>query len=196
MTDVVGLDAVVWPKRTERLTIRPARVDDAEAMWEYRRIEEVSTWLSAWPRDHAEWVASHSRPDRLEQGLVIEHQGAVIGDLMLKIEDAWAQTDVAGQAKNVQAELGWVLHPDHAGRGYGTEAVRELIRISFEELGLRRVVGNCFAENEPSWRLMERLGMRRELHSVRESLHRSLGWLDGYGYAMLAEEWPAAAGRP
>jgi RimJ/RimL family protein N-acetyltransferase len=36
---------------------------------------------------------------------------------------------------------------------------------------------------------MERLGMRRELHAVRESLHRSGEWLDGFGYALLAEEW-------
>ena len=47
----------------------------------------------------------------------------------------------------------------------------------------------CFADNEPSWRLMERVGMRRELYAVRESLHRSGAWLDGLGYALLADEW-------
>ncbi len=41
----------------------------------------------------------------------------------------------------------------------------------------------------PSWRLMERVGMRRELHAVRESLHRSGRWLDTVGYAILDEEW-------
>jgi RimJ/RimL family protein N-acetyltransferase len=50
-------------------------------------------------------------------------------------------------------------------------------------------VANCFADNEASWRLMERLGMRRELYAVRESLHRSGEWLDAMGYALLAEEW-------
>jgi RimJ/RimL family protein N-acetyltransferase len=84
------------------------------------------------------------------------------------------------------------LHPDHAGQGYATEAVRELIRLCFEDLGLRRVTANCFADNEASWRLMERLGMRRELHAVHESLHRSGEWLDGYGYALLVDEWRAA----
>jgi RimJ/RimL family protein N-acetyltransferase len=38
---------------------------------------------------------------------------------------------------------------------------------------------------------MERLGMRREEHSVRDALHRSRGWVDGYGYALLADEWLA-----
>jgi RimJ/RimL family protein N-acetyltransferase len=51
------------------------------------------------------------------------------------------------------------------------------------------VTANCFADNVASWRLMERVGMRRELHAVRESLHRSGKWLDGLGYALLADEW-------
>lgn len=89
----------------------------------------------------------------------------------------------------MQAELGWALHPDQAGQGYATEAVRELIRICFEDLGLRRVTANCFADNEASWRLMERVGMRREQYAVAESLHRSGAWLDGLGYALLADEW-------
>ena len=128
--------------------------------------------------------------------IVVELEGEVIGDLMLRLEDAWAQAEVADQARGVQAELGWVLHPDHAGHGYATEAVRELIRICFEDLGLRRVTAECFADNVASWRLMERVGMRREAHTVRDSLHRSGAWLDGMGYALLAEEWRGAAETP
>jgi RimJ/RimL family protein N-acetyltransferase len=42
---------------------------------------------------------------------------------------------------------------------------------------------------------MERVGMRREQYTVRDSLHRSDGWLDGMCYALLADEWRAGAGR-
>ena len=108
---------------------------------------------------------------------------------MLRREDGWAQREVADQARGVQAELGWAFDPAYSGHGYATEAVRELLRYCFEELGLRRVTANCFLDNVSSWRLMERVGMRRELHAVRESLHRSGRWLDGAGYAILAEEW-------
>ena len=87
-----------------------------------------------------------------------------------------------------------VLDPAYTGHGYDTEAVRELLRLCFDELDLRRVVAKCFADNEASWRLMERLGMRRELHAVRESLHRSGEWLDVYGYALLACERHAQEG--
>jgi RimJ/RimL family protein N-acetyltransferase len=117
----------------------------------------------------------------------------VIGDLVLQVDDAWAQAEVVDQARGVQAELGWVLHPDHVGHGYATEAVRELIRLCFEDLGLRRLTANCFAANDASWRLMERVGMRRELYTVRESLHRCGEWLDGMGYALLADEWRGIA---
>ncbi len=81
-----------------------------------------------------------------------------------------------------------MLDPAHTGHGYATEAVRELIRYGVEELGVRRVVASCFLDNTASWRLMERLGMRREVHAVRDALHRSGRWLDTVGYALLAEE--------
>jgi RimJ/RimL family protein N-acetyltransferase len=185
------LDSIRWPVRTTRLTLRPATRDDLDATWQFRRLEEVSHWLTRAPATPEEHRAAFEDPDSLDKTLVVELRGEVIGDLMLQVEDAWAQAEVAEQARGVHAELGWVLHPDHAGHGYATEAVRELIRLCFEDLGLRRVTANCFADNVTSRRLMERVGMRRELHTIRESLHRSGEWLDAMGYALLAEEWRA-----
>lgn len=183
------LDVMRWPVHTARLTLRPGTTHDVEATWRFRRLDDVGRWLTRAPATLEEYRTHFEEPDRLAKTLVIELGGDVIGDLMLQIENAWAQSEVADRARGVQAELGWVLHPDHAGRGYATEAVRELIRLCFEDLGLRRVTASCFAANEASWRLMERVGMRREIYTVRESLHRSGEWLDGIGYALLAEEW-------
>ena len=183
------LSAVVWPLRTARLTVRPATTDDVDATWRIRRQPEVGRWITRAPTDPAEYAEVFRDPERLSLTLVYELDGTVVGDLMLRIEDAWAQVEVAGEARGVQAELGWTLDPALGGHGYATEAVAELLRLCFEELGLRRVVASCFADNTPSWRLMERLGMRREQVAVRESLHRELGWVDGLGYALLADEW-------
>ena len=121
--------------------------------------------------------------------LVLEQAGTVVGHAMVRIHDAWGQSEVAAEAEATQAELGWVLDPAHGGRGLMTEAVVALIDVCFGPLGLRRVIADCFADNTASWRLMERVGMRREAHTVRDSLHRTKGWLDGYTYALLAEEW-------
>jgi RimJ/RimL family protein N-acetyltransferase len=184
-----ALERVGWPIHTDRLTIRPATRDDVEATWRFRQLAEVSRWITRAPVELSTYRTDFVDAERLAMTLVVELEGAVIGDLMVKIEDAWAQAEVADQAHRVQAELGWVLHPDHAGHGYATEAVREQIRLCFEDLGLRRVTANCFAANDASWRLMERVGMRREVYNVRESLHRSGDWLDAVGYALLADEW-------
>ncbi|HEX5331470.1 MAG TPA: GNAT family protein [Cellulomonas sp.] len=183
------LDTVAWPVRTARLSLRAAAATDVEPTWRYRRLASVNHWITRAPTTVDEYRAAFNHPVRLPKTLVIEHDGEVIGDLMLAVSDAWAQAEVVEHARGVQAELGWALHPDHAGQGYATEAVRELIRICFEDLGLRRVTASCFAANESSWRLMERVGMRREQHTVRESLHRSGVWLDGLCYALLADEW-------
>lgn len=189
MTVPSPLEAASWPVRTERLVLRPATTDDVEATWRIRRLEVVNRWLTRAVGTLEEHRARFLDPEWLSKTLVIELDGQVIGDLMVDVKDSWAQAEVATQAERVQAELGWVLHPDHAGRGYATEAVREVIRICFEDLGLRRVTADCFADNESSWRLMERVGMRREGHAIRDSLHRSGQWLDGLAYALLADEW-------
>jgi RimJ/RimL family protein N-acetyltransferase len=174
---------------TERLTLRPATGQDAKPTYAYRRLEEVSRWVTQLPADYETYVTTFTDPGRLAAAVIVEHDGEVIGDFMLRVEDAWAQAEVADAARKSQAELGWVLDPAYTGQGFATEAVCELLRYCFEDLGIRRVVANCFADNIASWRLMERVGMRREAHAIRDSLHRSGEWLDGYTYALLADEW-------
>jgi len=183
------LSAVAWPVRTARLTIRPMVAGDVETLWQYRRIPSMYEWLGHDFSTLERFAEKMSPPDSLARTLVVELDGRAVGDLYLHISDAWAQSDVADQAKGVQAEIGWAIDPAYAGQGLATEAAAELLRICFEDLGLRRVKALCFADNVPSWRLMERLGMRREEYAVQDSLHRTKGWLDGMTYAVLADEW-------
>lgn len=183
------LDRVPWPVRTERLIIRRMAATDAPAMWAYRRLDEVTRWVTSRPVDEAAWIEGSAA--MLRDQLVLELDGRVVGDLMVRVEDAWGQREVAHLAVGTQAELGWTLDPSVGGRGLATEAVREALRIAFQGLGVRRVVASAFADNAPSLRLAERVGMRRESYAVADSLHRDLGWIDGVGYALLAEEWAA-----
>ncbi|MEV4673319.1 MULTISPECIES: GNAT family N-acetyltransferase [Actinomadura] len=186
------LDTLDWPFSTDRLLLRRATPDDLDATWVFRQLPEVHEWVGAATTTYDDYRERFLREDRLADLLIVEADGRVIGDLMLMVQDAWAQEEVADQAKGVQGELGWTLDPAYGGKGYATEAVRALIDISFGRLGLRRLHADCFYDNEPSWRLMERVGMRREQHTVRDSLHRTKGWLDGLTYALLAEEWPTS----
>ena len=164
-------------------------------MWNYRRLPEVNEWLGRAPATQEAFRTAYSDPERLAIMFVIELDAAeggtrVIGDLMIHVEDGWAQAEVLEAARGVQAELGWALDPAYSGQGYASEAVRGVIDTCFGTMGLRRVHAGCFTANEPSWRLMERLGMRREEASIRTALHRSGEWMDGLNYGLLAEEWP------
>lgn len=190
-----GLSVLEHSLVTERLTLRAATANDADSTWKFRRLDAVNEWLTGSPADLDGYRELFTEPARLATTVIVSlgHDPAapVIGDFMLRRDDAWAQREMTDQAKGAQAELGWVLDPTHSGHGYATEAVRELLRYCFQDLGVRRVTANCFLNNDTSWRLMERAGMRRETHAVRESLHRSGQWLDTVGYALLADEWRA-----
>jgi RimJ/RimL family protein N-acetyltransferase len=150
--------ALERPLRTERLTLRPATADDAGATWKYRPVNE---WLTGTAADYRERFCD---PARLAATVIVtlghDPEAPIIGDFMLRRE-------------GTHAELGWVLDPTYAGRGYASEAVRELLRHCFRQLGVRRVAASCLLGDDTSWRLMERVGMRREV----------------VGYAVLAEEW-------
>lgn len=183
-------ELISWPRRTERLTIRPATGADLAAVFAYRSLPDVAEWMPSRPTSYDDWLLQLGAAV-LERTLVVELDGAVVGDLYLKVDDAWAQAEVRAGAARAVAEIGWCLSPAHQGRGYVTEACAELLRVCFEDLGVRRVVAQAFAGNAPSLRVMERLGMVREAHHRGDSLHRDHGWLDGVVYALLADEWRA-----
>ncbi|KAA1380067.1 GNAT family N-acetyltransferase [Aeromicrobium fastidiosum] len=133
--------------------------------------DDVALWLGG-STDHDDFRQRFTDPGDGLTLLAVLRGGDLVGDLMLRVEDAWGQHGVTDLARATVGVLGWVMHPDATGRGLATEAVGELLRHAFEDRGLRRVIAECFADNQPSWRLME-----------------WLGWQDEYVYALLAEEW-------
>ena len=186
---------VEWPRRTERLTLRRATADDLDAVFAIRSQPGGSEWLTTGADDRAVFDEHHASPERLAKTLVVEYDGEVVGDTMISLGNAWSQSEVKELAADAEAELGWVIAPAHQGKGFAREAIEEMLRVCFDGLGVRRVTAGCFAANEPSWRLMERLGMWREYAGRGDGLHRSGQWMDGYAYALDADTWRASRGR-
>jgi hypothetical protein len=122
---------------------------------------------------------------QLRLAAVIPDSGEVIGDFSL-----WS-----GDADQAQGEIGFVVHPDHHGRGLASEAAGMLLKIGFEDAGLHRIVGQCDARNLASASLMRRLGMRQEAHFRENELIKG-EWTDGLVFAMLADEWAARQPAP
>lgn len=170
------------PVRTERLVLRLPTVDDTDDSYAYLSRPDVCEFLLTPPMTRGEVAAElRSRakhpPSRLS--LVIEHEGTVIGDLILFLE-------TPGYDK---AEIGWVIHPDHAGRGFATEAAHALIDLAFSHYGVHRVRAELDARNLRSAALAARLGMRQE-GLFRQDYWSKGEWTDTPHYAVLASEWP------
>ncbi len=89
------------------------------------------------------------------------------------------------------AEIGWILLPEHRGKGYATEMGRELMRTAFDTIGARQVIAHCDSRNAPSYRVMERLGMKRTgvEKSARPAKRIGESSGDECTYALSCDEW-------
>ena len=182
-------DAPLLPIRTERLLLRAAVPGDLAAMLAYASDPEVVRYLPYGVLDEAAMrerlagycgdLAPVAGDDKLT--LVMEHEGQVVGDLMLRLKE--------GDPPSV-AEIGWVSHPAHGGRGLVTEGARALVELAFTHYGLHRVHAELDPRNTASARLCERLGMRLEAH-LRLNYWSKGEWSDTLVYGLLREEWPA-----
>ena len=91
-------------------------------------------------------------------------------------------------------ELGYVFNRKYQGNGYDTESSEKLVDYAFSNLGARRIIAMCSPLNTRSWKLLERLKMRREgllLQNVyfKTDYYGQPIWLDTYEYAILKSEW-------
>ncbi len=181
------------PLRTERLRLRDFVPSDLDAVHAYGSDAEVARFMEWGPNslddtraflDRA--LASQAAWPRLDYGLAIEHlsDGKVIGSMGLYLRDAANRT----------VEIGYCLHRHHWRQGLVHEAAHALIDMGFRRLGLHRAYATCDVRNAGSFGVMEKLGMRREGRLRRDRLIKG-DWRDTYVYAVLAEDWRAAAAQ-
>jgi RimJ/RimL family protein N-acetyltransferase len=179
-----------YPILTDRLSLRPFTMDDVDAVYAIQSREDVARYLYWNPRTRQEvrdtlaHRATQYRMDELNDMLAL---AVVRGDTDELIGTAtlnWASKE------HGQGELGYVLHPDHHRRGYGTEVAIALLRLGFEGLGMHRVCGRADGRNDASAGVMRRAGMRLEAR-MKENEFVKGEWTDEIIYAMLADEWAA-----
>jgi [ribosomal protein S5]-alanine N-acetyltransferase len=178
----------IQPIQTERLTIRSLRAEDRRVVHSYMSNPAVVAWLPEGLLDEAQTqdFVFRSDPANVLVGdvpleavaVVLRESGEMVGHMVFH---PWFAP--------LTYEIGWVFHPAHQRRGYATEAARALLRHGFEAMRLHRIIATCQPENPASWRVMEKLGMRRE-GWFRQCIYRGENhWWDEYFYAMLETEW-------
>ncbi|WP_326556935.1 GNAT family N-acetyltransferase [Micromonospora sp. NBC_01796] len=179
-----------YPVRTPRLLLRPLTTSDVDALLAYRSLPDVCRYVPFEPMTRevindrlASVWANHGlthEGQALTLGIELAGTNQLIGDAVL----FWHSREHGG------GEIGYVLHPDHAGHGYATEAAYALLRLGFDDLGLHRIVARVDERNEPSARVARRLGMRQEARLVQNEFFKG-EWSSELDFAMLADEWPA-----
>ncbi|MGF9562250.1 GNAT family protein [Neorhizobium sp. JUb45] len=174
---------------TQRLILRKFSPDDFASYAAYRSREDVYRYLYATPSVGSALEEKFARlldapfendGDDFRLAVTRAEDGALIGDVMLKLASKAA----------LQAEVGYVFHPDYAGKGYATEAVSAMISAGFEIFGFHRIFARLDSRNSSSVGIVERLGLRREAHLVENDRFKG-EWGDEYIYAVLAREWAA-----
>ena len=142
---------------TERLILRPMCAEYLETTHEYASDTETCRFMVYLPSDSiedtlyylidAEAEFAKEKPSYYEMAVFCgdTHIGAV----SLYLDD-----------KMEKGELGWTINKKYHGHGYATEAARALVKYASEELGIRHFIAHCDAENIPSSKVMEKLGMK------------------------------------
>jgi RimJ/RimL family protein N-acetyltransferase len=176
-----------YPLRTRRLLLRPYVADDLDALHDIERRAETARYLYNEPLTREATRAVLERR-RAMTAIDDEHDLVLVLVLPMSRHVVGHATLQRVSREHRQGEVGYVLHPDHQGHGYASEAAALMMRLGFEELRLHRIVGRLDARNAPSARVLERLGMRREAH-LHENEFVNGEWVDELVYAILADEW-------
>ena len=154
-----------------RLCLRALTTDDKENVCAILKNEQIAKTYMMPDFENEEAVIKlfeaflrlSQAPDRFVYGIALD--GKIIG---LLNETAKSEDEM---------ELGYLIHPDHWGRGYATEALGACIRALFD-MGYQRVAAGYFEENIASGRVMEKSGMHRidltEDIDYRGKTHRCL----------------------
>ncbi len=166
---------------TPRLRLRPFRQDDLPFLEQYALRECFWRFLPLEPQ------SSQSVKSFLDQRLEdvwgkdsyccaveLTEVGHLIGTVRVSVTSA----------KDHNGDIGYALNDEFSGKGYMTEAVRQILKTGFQEFSLHRIWAIADVDNTASWQLMERVGMQREGRLRQHELIRG-SWRDSYLYSIL-----------
>jgi aminoglycoside 6'-N-acetyltransferase len=171
------------PIVTDRLVLRRSRPADAEAISAYRSDPEVHRY-QGWDRtdpngvrEEIEEMAARApgEPGGWVQLSVEERAGGLVGDVGLS----------TAEGEPGVIKVGYTIAPERQRRGYATEAVSALVGYAFDTLGAEVVRAYASAENLPSIRVAERVGMR--LVERFEHQHAGETWF-GVRYELRSQD--------
>ena len=180
-------DNILPDIETERLILRQRRLSDAEDIFAYAKLAEVSYPAGFPPVATLEDEITYLRdiyPKNLAEkkipsgyGITLKGQDKVIGSI-----------DFNNRHADGVMEMGYLLHPDYWDQGIMTEAARALIEVGFDLLQLHKIEIGCYGYNQGSRRIAEKLGFTLEA-TLRDRQDVQGQRCDDLRYGLLRSEW-------
>ena len=142
--------------KTERLTLRPWRQDDLDDFYEYASVDgvgQMAGWVPHKSKEESQNILNHFIENK--KTFALEYRGKVIGSLGI---ERYNEQRFPELRENTGRELGFVLSKDFWGKGLMPEAVREVIRYLFEDVGVDFITCSHFLSNQRSARVQQKCG--------------------------------------
>lgn len=147
--------------RTERLLLRRWREADLEPFAALNADPRVTEFMPA--------ALTRAESDALTARLEAHHEEHRFGPWAVEVVGGASFVGFVGLSVPAFeasftpcVEVAWRLASNAWGRGYATEAARAVLADGFERLGLDEILSWTVPANVRSWRVMEKLGMRRD----------------------------------
>jgi ribosomal-protein-alanine N-acetyltransferase len=172
--------------RTERLTLRPFRLEDAGEVRSLAGSRAIADTTARVPHPYEEgmaeeWIRTHGRLFRAKKAVIYAitrtDTGRLVGAIGLELHMA-----------NERAEIGYWIGRRYWNRGYATESAEAMLMYGFTELGLNRIYAHHFRRNPSSGKVMQKIGMKRE-GLLRKHFKKGERFEDLVFYGILREEF-------
>jgi len=164
---------------TEHLIIRHFQPTDEADLCEYL-LQRVNAEFEAYP---------DFTPDKVKDELKYRCESDEFFAIELKSIAKVIGNIYLGKRADNTLELGYVLNENYHNKGYGSEAAKAMLEHAFRN-GVHRIYACTAPQNTPSWKLLEKIGLKREAHFIKNvSFHTDengnpIYW-DTYVYAAL-----------
>jgi len=172
-------------ERKEKLTLRKYRSSDLDRLCELFIDKDVLDSLSGLltlkninKKNETKWLKEalkkyrEKKPSRLDW--VIEVNGVYVGGIGAQ-EINW---------DNQNTEIGYWIGKPYWGKGYATEAVKQVAQILFNKYKFVRISAKAFADNMASQRVLEKAGFKYE-GTLRKNAKRKNKFVDDKLYAIV-----------
>ena len=172
---------------TERLILRRWEKNDAESLYEYAKDPDVGP-IAGWPAhrsiEESRDVIKNVFNGKEAYAICLKTDNKAIGAIELKLNGYTDMTE-----RDDECELGYWLGKPFWGQGIVPEAVKEMLRHAFEEIGMTTVWVGYYEGNAKSKRVQEKCGFRYRWKSEDVDVPLLHEKRTGYVSSMTRDQW-------